>query len=50
MILEHWLNLGANSAPERVVHRLGDISNMKSCEKKQLLMIFGESNESNFKS
>ena len=29
MVLEYRLNLGPNDALERVVHRLGEISNMK---------------------
>ena len=36
--LEYRLNLGPNDALERVVHRLGEISNMKSCEKKDVVL------------
>ena len=38
MVLEYRLNLGPNDALERVVHRLGEISNMKSCEKKDVVL------------
>ena len=38
MVLEYRLNLGPNDALERVVHRLGEISNMKSCEKKEVIL------------
>ena len=38
MVLEYRLNLGPNDALERVVHRLGKISNMKSCEKKDVVL------------
>lgn len=32
------MNLGLNDALERVVHRLGEISNRKSCEKKDVVL------------
>ena len=38
MVLEYRLNLGPNDALERAVHRLGEISNMKSCEKKDVVL------------
>ena len=38
MVLEYRLNLGPNDALERVVHRLGEISNMKFCEKKEAVL------------
>ena len=38
MVLEYRLNLGPNDALERLVHRLGEISNMKSCEKKDVVL------------
>ena len=38
MVLEYRLNLGPNDALERVVHRLGEISYMKSCEKKEVIL------------
>lgn len=38
MVLEYRLNLGPNDALEQVVHRLGEISNMKSCEKKEIVL------------
>lgn len=38
MVLEYRLNLGPNDALELVVHRLGEISNMKSCEKKDVVL------------
>ena len=42
MVLEYRLNLGPNDALERVVHRLGEISNMKSCEKKEVILEYLE--------
>ena len=42
MVLEYRLNLGPNDALERVVHRLGEISNMKSCEKKEVVLEYLE--------
>lgn len=38
MVSEYHLNLGPSDALERVVHRLGKISNMKSCEKKEVIL------------
>ena len=38
MVSEYRLNLGPNDALERVVHRLSEISNMKSCEKKEVIL------------
>ena len=38
MVLEYRLNLGPNDALERVVHLLGEISHMKSCEKKEVIL------------
>ena len=38
MVLEYRLNLGPSDALERVVHRLGKISSMKSCEKKEVIL------------
>ena len=38
MVTEYHLNLGPNDALERVVHRLGAISYMKSCEKKEVIL------------
>ena len=38
MVSEYRLNLGPNDALERVVHRLSKISNMKSCEKKEVIL------------
>lgn len=38
MVLEYRLNLGPNDTLERVVHRLGEISRMKSCEKKETVL------------
>lgn len=38
MVSEYRLNLGPNDALERLVHRLGEISNIKSCEKKEVIL------------
>lgn len=40
MVSEYHLNLGPSDALERVVHRLGEISNMKSCEKKEVILVY----------
>ncbi len=42
MVMEYRLNLVPNDALERVVHRLGEISNMKSCEKKEVVLKYLE--------
>ena len=36
------MNLGPNDALEQVVHRMGEISNMKSCEKKDVILKYLE--------
>ena len=38
MFSEYHLNLGPNDALERVVHRLSEISHMKSSEKKEVIL------------
>lgn len=38
MVSEYHLNLGPSDALERVVHHLSEISNMKSCEKKEVIL------------
>ncbi len=38
MVSEYHLNLGPNDALERVVHRLREISHIKSCEKKEVIL------------
>lgn len=38
MVSEYRLNLGPNDALEKVVHHLGKISKMKSCEKKETIL------------
>ena len=38
MVSEYRLNLGPNDALERVVHRLSEISHMKSSEKKEAIL------------
>ena len=38
MVSEYHLNLGPNDALERVVHRLSEISHMKSSEKKEVIL------------
>ena len=38
MVTEYHLNLGPNDALEQVVHRLGAISHMKFCEKKEVIL------------
>ena len=38
MVSEYRLNLGPNDALERVVHRLSEISRMKSSEKKEAIL------------
>ena len=38
MVSEYRLNLGPNDALERVVQRLGKVSKMKSCEKKEVVL------------
>ena len=38
MVSEYHLNLGPNDALERVVHRLSEISHMRSCEKKEVIL------------
>ena len=38
MVLEYHLNLGPNDTLEKVVHRLGAISHIKSCEEKQVIL------------
>lgn len=40
MVLEYRLNLGPNDALEKVVHRLGAVSHMKSCEKKENILAY----------
>ena len=40
MVSEYRLNLGPNDALERVVQRLGEISNMKPCEKKERILAY----------
>lgn len=40
MVSEYRLNLGPSDALERVVHRLGEISNMKPCEKKERILAY----------
>lgn len=40
MVSEYHLNLGPNDALERVVHRLSEISHMKSSEKKEVILEF----------
>ena len=42
MVLEYRLNLGPNDALERGGHRLGEISSMKSCEKKEVILEYLE--------
>lgn len=39
MVSEYRLNLGPNDALERVVHRLSKISKIKSCEKKEAILV-----------
>ena len=38
MVSEYRLNLGPNDTLERVVKRLSEISHMKSCEKKEVIL------------
>ena len=38
MVSEYHLNLGPNDALEKVVHRLSEISHMKSSEKKEVIL------------
>ena len=38
MVSEYHLNLGPNDALERVVHRLSEISQIKSSEKKEVIL------------
>lgn len=38
MVSEYHLNLGPNDALEKVVHRLSEISHMKSSEKKEIIL------------
>ena len=38
MVSEYYLNLGPNDALERVVHRLSEISQIKSSEKKEVIL------------
>ena len=38
MVLEYRLNLGPNDTLERIIHHLGKISTMKSCEKKEVIL------------
>lgn len=40
MVSEYHLNLGPSDALERVVHRLSQISHMKSCEKKEKVLAY----------
>lgn len=42
MVSEYRLNLGPNDALERVVHRLSEISHMKSSEKKEVILNYLE--------
>ena len=42
MVSEYHLNLGPNDALERVVHRLSEISHMKSSEKKEEILKYLE--------
>ena len=42
MVSEYRLNLGPNDALERVVHRLSEISHMKSSEKKEEILKYLE--------
>lgn len=45
MVLEYHLNLGPNDTLEKVVHRLGAISHIKSCEEKKVILAYLETCE-----
>ena len=45
MVSEYHLNLGPNDALEKLVHRLYEISHMKSCEKRETILKYLETCE-----
>lgn len=50
MVSEYHLNLGPNDALEKVVHRLSEISHIKSSEKKEVILEYLAACEDNLES